>query len=438
MVVPQLPWLASPPPGWRRVRVKDTIQDCRNGVWGDEPDGVHDVRCVRVADFDRTSRTVRTAPTVRSVPPAKRNGRTLTAGDLLIEKSGGGDLQSVGTVVLYESASNHLPVVCSNFIARMRPATGFAPSFLRYLHAMLYAYGAAERAINQTIGIQNLDSAEYLATWVAVPPLDEQRRIAGFLDRKTASIDARIEKQHSMLAALADQRCAFVDRAVTEGVYGVRRTFRAGILGSLPVDWKATRVKNVVSLTTSGSRGWAEFYADDGALFLQSGNLDRRLGLDLSSVQHVRPPASSEGRRTRVKQDDILVCITGALTGNVSHVDRDLGEAYVNQHIALIRPDAERIEPQFLAYVLSSRIGADQFAVSQYGGTKQGLGLQDVRDVVMPLPPAHEQVEIVLFLSRRLRDHDSLTDILRVEIDKLLEYRQSLITAAVTGQLAIP
>src|SRR4030088_2335403 len=92
------------PPGWRTLRLKDTITACRNGTWGEEPTGRSlDSICVRVADFDRLRvRVNRPEPTWRFVPESIRVAKTLRRGDLLIEKSGGGEQQPVGTVVLYD------------------------------------------------------------------------------------------------------------------------------------------------------------------------------------------------------------------------------------------------------------------------------------------------------------------------------------------------
>ena len=76
---------------------------------------------------------------------------------------------------------------------------------------------------------------------------------------------------------------------------------------------------------------------------------------------------------------------TGADTGNVAVVEVDLPKAYVNQHVALLRPKLSVVRPRFLAYSLSSD-GAWHFRVSQYGGTKQGLGLADVLSAPTSLP----------------------------------------------------
>ena len=101
----------------------------------------------------------------------------LSRGDLLLEKSGGGDLQPVGAVVLFEL---DIPAVCSNFIARMPAAEGYNPSFMCYLHYTLYSMRINVRSIKQNTGIQNLDSEAYLDEKVGLPPFAEQSAISSF------------------------------------------------------------------------------------------------------------------------------------------------------------------------------------------------------------------------------------------------------------------
>jgi len=161
----------------------------------------------------------------------------------------------------------------------------------------------------------------------------------------------------------------------------------------LPIDWRWSNGDDLFTFVTSGSRGWARYYADEGPVFLRIGNLDyETIDLDLSSLQHVQPPSNAEGVRTRVEPGDILISITGD-TGMVGLVPPNLGAAYINQHIALARPSAN-VLPAFVARALTapSLLGRLQGAQR---GIKNSLGLQDVRRLPIPVPPLAEQTRIV-------------------------------------------
>ncbi len=206
-------WLGEIPAHWEVGRLKDTVTKCQNGVWGQEPDGRNDIACVRVADFNRRAFSVHSSHlTLRSVDPKAMAAHRLRAGDLLLEKSGGGDRQPVGIVVVF---SHDVSAVCSNFVARMPVHPGHSSRFLVYLHAWLYSTRVTVRSIKQSIGIQNLDGDSYLNERVGLPPLAEQQAIADHLDRETAKIDALTAKITESIDLLDEYRSALTSAAVT-------------------------------------------------------------------------------------------------------------------------------------------------------------------------------------------------------------------------------
>jgi type I restriction enzyme S subunit len=276
--------------------------------------------------------------------------------------------------------------------------------------------------------------------FVPLPPPAEQSAIVRFLDHWNGRLEKAIRAKRRVIALLQEQKQAIIHRAVTRGLDPNVKLKDSGIpwLGKIPGHWDVRQVKRVASFITSGSRGWADFYSDEGLVFIQSGNLGRNMALNFSRTQHVRPPSGAEGERTRVCLDDILVCITGALTGNVVHVDQHLpGPSFINQHVALIRPRTVMVFPRFLAYALRSETGQSQFKVSEYGGTKQGLGLGDVKDVFFPLPSMAEQKAIVALVDSSLETFTTAIARYEREITLLREYRTRLTADVVTGKLDV-
>jgi type I restriction enzyme, S subunit len=245
-------WLGEVPAHWSVDRLKWSVDGCFNGVWGDEPDGVNDLMVVRVADFDRSGRRVSLEnPTYRSVPKSARNERVLMAGDLLIEKSGGGENQPVGTVVKFD---HDIPAVCSNFVARVPVKKGFDSSFLCYLHSALYNIGVNVLSIKQNTGIQNLDSSAYFDEKVGLPPLAEQQCIARYLDRETGKIDLLISKQERLIELLEEKRKSVIIEAVTKGLNPHAKMKHSGVpwIGRVPEEWKVIPLRFVCRLTTGG------------------------------------------------------------------------------------------------------------------------------------------------------------------------------------------
>jgi type I restriction enzyme S subunit len=195
----------------------------------------------------------------------------------------------------------------------------------------------------------------------------------------------------------------------------------------VPESWVWCSAGHLFELVTSGSRGWSQFYSKDGPIFLRIGNLDYGTTcLDLSNIQHVQPPANSEGTRTRIMPGDILVSITGD-TGMVGLIPDGLGEAYINQHIAMCRPMVGSW-PKYIAMVFTTQLTLDQLWGYQRG-VKNSLGLDDIRNIRFPLPPLAEQHRIVA----RVDELMTLCDELEAAQAKRETRRDRLVAATLHG-----
>lgn len=154
-------------------------------------------------------------------------------------------------------------------------------------------------------------------------------------------------------------------------------------------------IEDVIEFITSGSRGWAKHCGDEGDLFLRITNMQRgRVDIDLSDNKYVKlPKGNTEGVRTKVEIGDVLVSITADL-GLVALVDEDLPAAYVNQHIALLRPRKDKIIPSYLAFMLSSEYGQQLLSSLNDGGAKAGISLKNLKKLKIPVPSLDEQLSL--------------------------------------------
>jgi len=166
------------------------------------------------------------------------------------------------------------------------------------------------------------------------------------------------------------------------------------LIERLPNSWKLIALGDACKMVTSGSRGWGEYYADSGQGFIRAQNI--RFGkLKLDDLAFVNPPSNSEGNRTRVAKGDLLIVITGAGVTNPAVVDRDLGEAYVSQHVGLVRLANEELSNWFLLCLMAPAGGRAELVERAYGAGKPGLNLDNIRSLNVPLPPLAEQHRIV-------------------------------------------
>lgn len=187
------------------------------GDWGSEPgEDDLDVMVFRAADFDRVRHRLddERAP-VRSISHSSFIRRQLRPGDLVIEKSGGGEAQPVGCVALFTGEETSKPAIPSNFNARLEVADDVDAAYLNCVLAGLYESGRTRAYINQTTGIQNLELNSFLDVDVPLPALPEQEARAGRVEQQSAEIDrlvASVTRQGNLLRA---RRQALISAAVT-------------------------------------------------------------------------------------------------------------------------------------------------------------------------------------------------------------------------------
>ncbi|WP_343565233.1 restriction endonuclease subunit S [Kiloniella sp. b19] len=159
----------------------------------------------------------------------------------------------------------------------------------------------------------------------------------------------------------------------------------------------SVKISDISSFVTSGSRGWASYYSNSGALFLRMTNLPKNgIKLLLNDNKYVQlPDKSNEGKRTALQYGDILISITAEL-GKIGFVEQlPDSEAYVNQHVCLVRPIQEKVHPKFLAYYLSSQPQRNLLNRLNDSGAKSGLNLSTIAKFPVILPDKATQEFIV-------------------------------------------
>jgi type I restriction enzyme S subunit len=329
--------------------------------------------------------------------------------------------------------------ICGYHLVLIRPRNKSAsPRFLFYC---LKSDGANKYLLSIARGttIIGLSAQTISNSKLPVPPWSEQIQIARFLDHETAKIDTLIHEQKRLIELLKEKRQAVISHAVTKGLNPNVPMKESGVewLGEVPAHWKVVPNKFLLSFVTSGSRGWAEFYSDTGELFFRITNLTRdSIRPKLDSIEYVTPPKGSEGSRAKIQVGDILVSITADL-GSVCAADKSVEGGYVSQHVALARPQHKICHPRWLAYFILGDAAKEQLLGSGYGGTKIQLSLEDVRELVVAMPPIEEQIAISKMLDYRLSRMETLIGQAKKTVTLLQERRSALISAAVTGKIDV-
>lgn len=246
-----------------------------------------------------------------------------------------------------------------------------------------------------------------------VPPIPEQERIVARIEELFSELDSGVETLRKTKQQLAVYRQAVLKEAF------------AGFTDKKPI-------REMSSLVTSGSRGWAQYYADTGARFIRITDLARDgIHLKNDSIQHVVLPDKAEGKRSRLIGGDVLVSITADL-GSIALIPDSIEEAYINQHIAMVRFN-NPAQGEFMAWYLRSEWGQKDLLKNKRGGGKLGLGLDDIRDTPVPVVSDEEAQQIVAFIDNRLSVCDSIEQTVDTALQQAEAMRQSILKQAFEG-----
>ena len=275
--------------------------------------------------------------------------------------------------------------------------------YFRYFETQLSAKGTGTtfKAINQKL-IKNLE--------IPIPPLNEQFRIVAHIEELFSELDKAV----GTLKTIKEQL----------------EVYRQAVLKDAFSDFeKKDSIRNLTMVVTSGSRGWAKYYSNSGALFVRIGNLTHSgIDIDFRDIQHITPPDNAEGVRTRLQPNDVLVSITADL-GSIGFVSEKVEEAYINQHIALVRFQ-NPVQGRFMAWYLRSEYGQKDLLKNKRGGGKLGLGLDDIRDTPVPIVSDLVAQKTVDEIEERLSVCDSIEKTVDATLAQADAMRQSILKQA--------
>lgn len=248
----------------------------------------------------------------------------------------------------------------------------------KYVFYMLSSSGFLEqlpKITKNSVNQSSFNVKSFQKLNLPLPPLETQKKIAAVLE-KADQLRKDCKQMEQELNSLAQS--VFID------MFGDPVTN--------PKGWGSSSLEAEMQFLTSGSRGWAKHYDDEGdSIFIRIQNVLKDK-LRLNDIQKISPPNTQEAIRTKVQDGDILLSITADL-GRACVVRNIESDSYISQHLALIRIKESNLVPEFLSAFLISPAGIGQFEQKNKGGTKAGLNFSDIRSIKVLLPPKELQVK---------------------------------------------
>ncbi|MCD5971516.1 restriction endonuclease subunit S [Pseudomonas quasicaspiana] len=355
----------------------------------------------------------------------------LSEGDIILTKDG-----TIGRVARIDSLPGKATI--NGTMMLIRPGEGLD---YRFLYHVLNGEEFKRLIEDKVSGssIPHIFQRDMINLPISFPPIEHQVRLAQILD----TLDTTIRETEALIDKLKAVKQGLLHDLLTRGIDAsgqlrppqreAQQLYKETPLGWIPREWAVVTLESVSSAVTSGSRDWAQFYSDCGALFVRIGNLTREhINFRYDVVIRVQPPVNGDGQRTKLEPGDILVSITADL-GVIGVVPEGMGEAYINQHIALVRPSSSLVNSRFVGHYLAGPIMQTYISQLNDAGAKAGLNLPTIRKLPSALPSRFEQDQI----AARLDEIDNRIQNAITEAKKLSELKSGLMNDLLTGRVRV-
>lgn len=359
----------------------------------------------------------------------------LCFGDVLVNSTGTGTLGRVG---IFDLDSEYL---ADSHVTIVRPKEELLSQYLYYLLQtdVYQGYIYSVLATGSTNQIE-LSREGLSNTPTILPPRTQQTIIAHFLDRKTAAIDTLIVKKQRLIQLLEEKRTVLINQAVTKGLNPDAPMKDSGIpwIGEIPEHWTAVRLRHLVVDKVAGPYGSSltrPMYTSSG--YKVYGQQQIISGDFSIGNYYISEEKFSEMGRYLVQPEDVLVTVMGTI-GRIAVVPEEVEPGIINPRLVKYVVHKKYMLTHFFALVFRSKAGEAQLSEMAQGVTMDGLNLTVLSDMWLPVPSLSEQNEITVYVSEIATRYEQLRYKFSQQIEKLQEYRRSLITAAVTGKLDIP
>lgn len=356
-------------------------------------------------------------------------------GDLLLTIVG-----TIGRVNLYELDE---PLAFQRSVAFLRLSKNYNPRYYFYYlqsdhyleELMTYAKTSAQSGVYM---------GDVSNTYIVIPPLELQGIIADYLDDKVSKINDLIKDKEQLIQLLNEKRQSMITEAVTKGLNSNMKMKDSGVewIGEIPEHWESTRLKYLlknglegIKIGPFGSALKLEMMVDSGYKVYGQENLiknDFALGNRFLSADKFE-----ELKNYEIIEGDVLVSMMGTI-GKCKVVPRNIIQGIMDSHLIRMRFNENRIIPDYIALVITeANYIKEQLNLNSKGSIMSGLNSSIIKSLNISLPSVEEQRRILDFLNKQDSNLQGIINAMKIQIQKLKDYRQSLIYEAVTGKIDV-
>lgn len=426
----EVSWIGKIPTHWKIMKIAYFVDKITNGYVGPTRDILRDegVRYIQSLHIKKNTIDFHKPYYVSQEWSAEHERIILRENDVLVVQTGA--IGEVGIVPKeFDGASCHALI-----ILRAKENLGYG-KFLLYALTSNYGYHSILSIMTGALH-PHLNTTYLRDVYLAIPPKNEQQAIADFLDRKTAQIDALIEKKQRQIELLQEQRTALINQAVTKGLNPDIKMKDSGLdwLGEIPSHWKVLPYKYVTTRVVVGiAEAATHAYADSGVPIIRTTNVKpNRLVTD--DMLYIEEWFADKNDSKYLYPGDIITARTGT-PGTSAVIPDNINKAQCFTMLISTLKSGEL--PDFYSYYINSDIANIFFNLEAWGTAQRNISVPILQRLPVVEPPFDEQQQIIDYIKQETSKMDALIRKHSQIMEKIREYRTALISEAVTGKIDV-
>lgn len=309
----------------------------------------------------------------------------------------------------------------------------------RFTYYLLHTYDLLKVYYGMGSGLrQNLDYTDFKYLPLPIPEIEEQKRIAEFLDCKTSEIDQAIAKKQRLIELLQEQKAILINQAVTKGLnFNVPMCVPPGTewIGDIPKHWEVMRLKFLMTHIVDCLHSTPDYVEDGQYPAIRTADVSPGI-LNVQDSKRVGYADYVERiQRLKPQENDIIYSREGERYGMSALVPVGI-DLCLAQRVMMFRIKSQYVAKYFM-WVLNSECVYGQVKKDTVGATSPRVNIETIKETWLPVPPQNEQIEISDKISELCHERELVIDAIRRNIEELEGYRTSLINATVTGKIKV-
>lgn len=418
------------PNDWKYDKARRFLLDHKQGYYTTDKYVDEGVKLLRITDLTGNGNvSFSYCPKVPETDDL--NSYLLSKGDFVFARTGG-----AGTFGLIEDIDED--VVFASYLIRFRYNDQIYPKFLKYNFQSSDFYHSLVRNIHGGVN-QNIHAEDIKDQKIFIPPIEIQNKIAHYLDKETTRIDTLIVKKEKQISLLREKRQMIITQSVTKGLNQEVKMKDSGVdwIGEIPDHWKIIPIKYLGKIQNGYAFNSNEF-SKKGVRVMKISNI-QTMRVDWEDESFIDNKYYDSLPQFRIFKNDLVFALTRPIisTGiKACIVDND-EKILLNQRNAVLRP-SDKLNMKWMYYIIIDKSFTSIFEMEiDKTGQQPNISTSKIGNLKIPLPEMDEQNDIVEYLDRECGQINFTIQQITQSINLLKEYRSSLITHVVSGQIDI-